>query len=128
MPLRESEKKALMELKKILEEVYGLLDFRIFGSKARGEDSLESDIDLMIELSEVSPKIESEIDKIIFSINLRYDCFISAVIFSKIELEEGPNRDGMDLILTADETGLAISKINCQLEFVSRSRASQTYS
>lgn len=90
MLLKESEKTALMELKKILEKDYGLLDFRIFGSKARGEDSPESDIDLMIELSKVSPKIESEIDKIIFSINLRYDCFISAVIFSKIELEEGP--------------------------------------
>ncbi len=71
MSLRESEKSALMELKNILETDFGLLDFRIFGSKARGEDSPESDIDLMIELSKVSPKIESEIDKIIFSINLR---------------------------------------------------------
>jgi hypothetical protein len=45
---------------------------------------------LVIELSKVSPKIESEIDKMIYSINLSYDCFISAVIFSKYELEEGP--------------------------------------
>jgi predicted nucleotidyltransferase len=39
MPLRESEKTALMELKKILEKNYELLDFRIFGSKVRGGDS-----------------------------------------------------------------------------------------
>ncbi len=90
MPLKEHEKAALRELKKILQENYGLLDFRIFGSKAREEDSPESDVDIMIELSEVNPQIESEIDKIIFGINLENDCFISAVLFGKKELEEGP--------------------------------------
>ena len=90
MSLNEHEKSALKELKGVLEEKYGLIDFRLFGSKARGEDSPESDIDVMIELTEINPKIESEIDKAIFSINLKNDCFISAVIFGKKELEEGP--------------------------------------
>lgn len=90
MTLKENEKAALKELKKILREKYGLLDFRLFGSKARGQDSPESDIDVMIELSEVNPEIESEIDKTIFVINLKYDCFISAVLFGQKELEEGP--------------------------------------
>lgn len=90
MALKENEKAALKELKKVLEEKYALLDFRLFGSKARGEDSPESDIDVMIELTEVNPRIESEIDKIVFGINLKNDCFISTVLFSKKELEEGP--------------------------------------
>lgn len=90
MSIKENEEAALAELKQILQENYGLLDLRIFGSKARGEDTPESDIDVMIELPEVNPRIESEIDKIIFSINLGYDCFISAVFFDKEELEEGP--------------------------------------
>lgn len=90
MSLKEKEKAALKELKKVLEEKYGLLDFRLYGSKARGEDSPESDIDVMIELTEVNPEIESEIDKTLFAINLKYDCFISVVLFGQKALEEGP--------------------------------------
>lgn len=90
MSLKHAEKNALLALKKILSEKYDLLDFRVFGSKAREEDTPESDIDVMIELAEISPWIEAEIDSLIFTINLEYDCFISAVLFGKKELEEGP--------------------------------------
>ena len=34
--------------------------------------------------------IESEIDDLIFEINLKYDCLISAVYFSRYELKDGP--------------------------------------
>ncbi|OGL40267.1 MAG: hypothetical protein A2042_02385 [Candidatus Schekmanbacteria bacterium GWA2_38_11] len=107
MPLKEHEKVALKELKNILQKNYNLLDFRLFGSKARKEDSPESDIDVMIELSEVNPHIETEIDKIIFDINLKNDCFISAVIFGKKELEEGP-MDQSPLYKAIEKEGIRI--------------------
>ncbi|OGL49500.1 MAG: hypothetical protein A3C43_03115 [Candidatus Schekmanbacteria bacterium RIFCSPHIGHO2_02_FULL_38_11] len=107
MPIKENEKSALLELKKKLQERYGLLDFRIFGSKARGEDSPDSDIDVMIKLPEISFVIESEIDKIIFSINLKNDCFITAVIFGKKELEEGP-MDQSPLYKAIEREGITI--------------------
>ncbi len=44
----------------------------------------------MIELEDCSPTIESEIDDLIFQLNIRYDCLITAVYFSRKELEEGP--------------------------------------
>lgn len=90
MLLKENEKSALIELKTILQAKYGLIDFKIYGSKARGEDTAESDIDVMIELSKVNPSIESEIDNILFTINLRHDCLISAIIFGEEELTKGP--------------------------------------
>src|SRR3972149_11265882 len=90
MLLKENEKPALIELKKVLQANYGLIDFKVFGSKARGEDTAESDIDVMIELSKLSPHIEAEIDNIVFRINLKYDCFISTVIFGEEELTKGP--------------------------------------
>lgn len=88
--LKENEKRAIFRLKEALKERYALLDFRLFGSKARGEDTTDSDIDIMIELEEYTPQIESEIDDLVFEINLSLDCFISTVIFGKKELEEGP--------------------------------------
>jgi DNA polymerase sigma len=90
MGLLPDEKKALKELKIALAENHQLLDFRVFGSKARGTDVKDSDLDVMIVLEEHSPKIESCIDDLIFDINLKYDCFITAIFFSRNELEAGP--------------------------------------
>ena len=62
----------------------------MFGSKARGDALPDSDIDVMIELEEYNPVIESAIDDLVFDINLAHDCFISVVMFSRRELEDGP--------------------------------------
>jgi predicted nucleotidyltransferase len=88
--LKENERKALLTLKNFLSTNFELLDFRIFGSKIRNENTIESDIDVMVVLGKTNPQIESQIDDIIFEVNLENDCFISAIIFSQKELEEGP--------------------------------------
>ena len=88
--LSDNEQAALAVLKKALEERFALVDFRVFGSRARGQAVPDSDIDVMIELEDYTPASESEIDEIAFKINLEHDCFISIVIFGRRELEEGP--------------------------------------
>jgi predicted nucleotidyltransferase len=90
MPILPNEKKALDVLKTALTENYKLLDFKIYGSKAKGTDVPDSDLDVMIALEEHSPAIESQIDDLIFDINLAHDCFITAIYFSRKELEVGP--------------------------------------
>lgn len=90
MKLAENEKRAVISLKKALEGKLRLLDFRIFGSRARGDALPDSDIDIMIEIEEYSPSIESAIDDLVYETNLAHDCFISTVIFSKKELDDGP--------------------------------------
>ncbi len=90
MALTKNEKNAVRAFKEQLAASYPLLDVRIFGSKIRGDDTPRSDIDVMIELAEVTPAIESEIYDMIFDVNLKNDCFISVVIFSKDEIENGP--------------------------------------
>jgi len=90
MPLLPNEKKALNDLKTILQENYRLLDLKLYGSKAKGTDVPDSDLDIMIVLEDQSPVIESQIDDLIFEINIKYDCFITALFFSRKELEVGP--------------------------------------
>ena len=90
MPISPNEKKALNALRTALLENYSLLDLRLFGSKAKGTDSHDSDLDVMIVLDDYSPSIESKIDDLIFEINLKYNCFITALYFSRKELELGP--------------------------------------
>jgi len=88
--LTQNENKALVKLKEFLDKSYQLLDFRLYGSKARGDSGPYSDIDVMIELEDYSPAIMSEIDDMLFEINLEFDCFISLVVFSQHELVNGP--------------------------------------
>jgi len=88
--LKKNEEVAIRSLKEALSERFNLIEFRLFGSKARGNDTSESDIDVMIEIDEVNPDIKSQIYDIVFEINLKNDTFISTVIFGKKEIEDGP--------------------------------------
>ena len=90
MKLAENEKQALAALRKVLFDRYPVIDFRLFGSKARDEGGHDSDMDVMIEIPEYDQAMVAEIDDIIFQLNLDHDVFISALYFGKDELEEGP--------------------------------------
>jgi predicted nucleotidyltransferase len=69
---------------------YPIIDIRLYGSKARGEGREDSDLDVMIEIPDYDRAMVAEIDDIIYRINLEHDVFISALVFGKDELEEGP--------------------------------------
>ena len=90
MKLAENEGRALKRLREELFARYPIIDFRLYGSKARGEGRQDSDLDVMIELPDYDRAIVEEIDDIVYRINLEHDVFISALVFGKDELEEGP--------------------------------------
>ena len=69
---------------------YRLLDLRIYGSKAKGTDIKDSDVDVMIVLEELTPQIESQIDDLVFDVNLEHGCLITPLYFGRKELEVGP--------------------------------------
>ena len=88
--MKANEEQAVSKLRETLQNKFNLVDCYVFGSKARGDSSPDSDIDMMIEVEKYSPQIEATIDDLIFEINLAHDCLISIIIFSTKELEEGP--------------------------------------
>lgn len=88
--LKENEERALKILKEELFRRFNVIDLRVFGSKVRGEETPESDIDVMIELDECNSDTELQIYDLVFEINLQNDTFISTIIFNKKEIEEGP--------------------------------------
>jgi predicted nucleotidyltransferase len=90
MPILPNEKKALGALKLELNRKYELLDLKIYGSKAKGLDTPDSDLDVMVVLKNLTPLVESEIDDFIFEINIENNCLITAIFFDQKELEVGP--------------------------------------
>ena len=90
MPISSKEKEALETLKSEVSKRNALVEVRLYGSKAKGTDVADSDLDVIIVLKELTPLIESCIDDLVFDINLKYDCLITPLYFSQEELETGP--------------------------------------
>jgi len=90
--MKESDRAAVLALKQRLQERFGRVELVVFGSKARGDDAPDSDIDVLIVLDGVTAGVEAEIDDLIYDVDLAHDCVISAVICSRGELTEGPLR------------------------------------
>ena len=88
--LKPYELQSLNDLKQSLSLDFQLIDLRLYGSKARGTADADSDIDVMIELEELHPTLYEKVFDLLFDINLRYSVFISAVLFGRKELEDGP--------------------------------------
>ena len=88
--LTNDERKALESLKNMISQKYKLVDFVLYGSKASGSDTEESDIDVMVELEEESRAVRWDIYSMAAEINIVFGCVISPVLFSRKELEEGP--------------------------------------
>lgn len=105
--LRPNEIGALKELRAMLESEFRVVELRLFGSKARGDDQEDSDIDVMVVLEDYNPVIESRIDDIAFEVGLRNNCLISLTIFGKKEIENGP-LDESPLYKRVREEGISI--------------------
>ncbi len=59
--MRENDLRIAEELKKKLSRVVQLLDFRVFGSRARGETDEYSDMDAFLKFERIDPLIKEEI-------------------------------------------------------------------
>lgn len=88
--LTTNERKALEGLKKMISKKYKLVDFVLYGSKASGTDTEESDIDVMVEIEEESRSARWDIYSMAAEVNMSFGCVISPILFSRRELEEGP--------------------------------------
>lgn len=65
-----------------------------FGSRARGEGTWESDLDVCVVLNRMDSDIRARISEIAWEVGFERDLFISTVAFSKQMFEEGPPSAG----------------------------------
>jgi len=87
--LSEREYTAVTKLAEQLRTTLGanLVDLRLFGSKARGDYTSESDIDILVVLRHKDQASRDRIYEILLPIDLEYDPHISLAIFSEEELQ-----------------------------------------
>ena len=78
------------KLKDRLLKIVPLLDFRVFGSRAREDNKEDSDIDLFLEVETPSKELENKIYEIAWEIGYKNLRVFSLHIFTKDEIENSP--------------------------------------
>jgi uncharacterized protein len=95
------------ELKKRLTDAVELVDFKVYGSKARGDDDEFSDLDVFIEVASLDRETKDLICEIAWEISLENSIVISPLVFSVAEAENSPLR-ASPILLNIKEEGIGI--------------------
>ncbi|GFP19952.1 uncharacterized protein HKBW3S03_01456, partial [Candidatus Hakubella thermalkaliphila] len=79
--LKTEERNAVLEFADLLRERFGFLikELILFGSKARGESDQESDIDILVVLTNLSWEIKKSISELAAEENLKHNVLISTI-------------------------------------------------
>jgi antitoxin ChpS len=83
------DRQALEDFAKQVRQRLGgkLVALKLFGSKARGDDAPDSDIDVLVEVEEGGPSIEDVVLDIAFEVNVRHDVYISPRVIERAVFE-----------------------------------------
>ena len=78
-----------LELKQRIEEYTAIQDYRVFGSRARGDVTLESDMDVFIKVEHMNPTIRQRISECAWEIGFSHDLVISTFVAERGQIEDG---------------------------------------
>jgi len=88
--MRQKDYEIAKKLKNKLSEAVQLLDFRVFGSRARGDGDEYSDMDVFMEVASLNKELEEKITDIVWEVGFENFMVIVPLIFTKDEIENSP--------------------------------------
>ena len=80
------------KLKSRLSALTPVLDFRVFGSRARGNADEYSDLDVFVEVEALDHKLKEEILETAWEVGFEHLVVISVLVFTRDEIENSPLR------------------------------------
>ncbi|MEW6327028.1 MAG: nucleotidyltransferase domain-containing protein [Thermodesulfobacteriota bacterium] len=95
------------KLKERLSGVVRLIDFRVFGSRARGDADEYSDLDVFVEVPSLDKQLKEKILDIAWEVGFENFMVISLLIFTKDEIENSPLRSS-PIVKNIVEEGVVI--------------------
>jgi len=85
-----ADREVARELRQRLAQRVKIEDFRVFGSRARGEATPDSDLDIYLVVTELTPALRRWIDESAWEIGFERDRVISTLVTTRRGLEQGP--------------------------------------
>ena len=105
--MKLNDREIAKELKERLSKIVNLLDFRVFGSRARGDADEHSDMDVFIEVESINKELNEKIFDITWEVGFKHFMVISTLIFTRNELENSPLRSS-SIVKNIDREGIAV--------------------
>ncbi|BAZ83731.1 nucleotidyltransferase domain-containing protein [Sphaerospermopsis kisseleviana CS-549] len=87
--IQDSERKIVSEFRSQLEAIIPILDLRVFGSRARGDATDESDLNVFIKVAELDRYCREKISDIAWEVGFKYDLVISTFVVTEAQVERG---------------------------------------
>jgi len=96
-----------LQLKERLSGVVQLVDFRIFGSRARGDGDEHSDMDVFVEVEHLNKSLKEKIQDAAWDVGFNNFMVIAPLIFTRNELENTPLRSS-PIVKVIFQEGIAV--------------------
>jgi len=92
MPVIEHDIQTARELKKRISKLTPLVDFRLFGSRARGDADEYSDMDIFMEFETIDRELRNKVKNAAWEMTLESGIVVTTLLFSRHEIENSPLR------------------------------------
>jgi predicted nucleotidyltransferase len=91
------------ELKERVSKLTKLIDYRLFGSRARGDAGEYSDMDIFMEFETIDRALKNRVKNEAWEVSLKSGIIITTLLFSRYEIEESPLRSSPIVRVIMDE-------------------------
>jgi len=88
--LSPTDRQIALEFRRRIEKVVRVIDARVFGSRARGDATAGSDLDVFIEVEAITPAQRRQVDEIAWEVGFAMDRVIAPIVVTSEQLQRGP--------------------------------------
>jgi len=105
--LKAQDVRIARRLKRRLQQNMEVLSLVVFGSRARGDDMSESDMDIFVKIPALTPEVRQRIREVAWEVGLESGMVISTFVTTPEEIQNGP-MGANPLLIAVEREGIPV--------------------